>query len=296
MKTLKSKGLKFVANETLYTFDQNNRYSTVMIAEKTNGEIPNSEGFPETSYFDGHIELSKNKAIESFYIKVSKENLKYLSLAIPESDPRPYLNNLAVYTNGTLAASDGHRLHTVDHNDTFDTENILIPFGAIKKVLQFMDSKSDGFELHRIAERLFKIVIRGNKNITVYGYLSEGKFPNIERVIPSFSNKTILNGFNRKKLKDLIPFSNQYEQVSIDLKSNCITVPNDNDMVLKDVFGKSKDSETIIKLSLRYFTESLSTKKYESETDNVFIGKEKESVIITNSYGDRLAVVTLFTR
>lgn len=127
---------------------------------------------------------------------IDNKTLQFVCRAMPKKDTRYYLNGLAVYPNGGIAATDGHRLHFDDACSSYllNTERedpFIVPADIISLVLK-LDKKS---------APCFKFglpVDSGNPNqiatiecceghVLITANLCDAKYPDIKRVIPKIN-------------------------------------------------------------------------------------------------------------
>lgn len=117
------------------------------------------------------------------------DELEYVSRAMAEHDVRYYLNGLAVYHDGSLAATDGHRLHfTGDGKEK--PSPMIVPVEVVRLCLKF--KKCHLFFKTTANEQQGRIELRDKDNIAqlvMHFRFIEGKYPPIDRVIPKDAPK-----------------------------------------------------------------------------------------------------------
>lgn len=127
---------------------------------------------------------------------IDNKKLQFISRAMPKRDIRYYLNGLAVYPNGGIAATDGHRLHFDDECDSYllntDREDpFIVPAEIISLVLK-LDKKSapcfkfglpvDSGNINKLAA-----IECCEGHVLITTNLCDAKYPDIKRVIPKIN-------------------------------------------------------------------------------------------------------------
>ncbi len=141
---------------------------------------------------------SVDGSAESLEFKVSQERLKEMldstSFAMAQQDVRYYLNGMLFEVSPNylrVVASDGHRL-------AMDTENMKTP---AEKVMQVIVPRKGILELARLLAEgsdEVTIIIGANHirattaNFTFTSKLVDGKFPDLERILPKGGDKTLV--------------------------------------------------------------------------------------------------------
>lgn len=135
-----------------------------------------------------------------------------------KNDVRYYLNGICFMPDGRVAATDGHRLFVSDkHNNKLD-DNIIV---SVSK------SPTKRYDYAVLDNKTNTVTYHDEHEIMVgAGICSEidGRFPDIDRVIPKETTPTEQIGFNAKypadaeKLAKL--FNPKYEAVLFELNGN----------------------------------------------------------------------------
>ncbi|MBY6212374.1 hypothetical protein KUV95_12515 [Microbulbifer agarilyticus] len=115
--------------------------------------------------------------------------VEYCYRAMPASDVRYYLNGLAVYPQGKaprpdigMAATDGHRLHFSSEGD-WSKQPVVIPQDVIALIIKLKPQRiTFGLSEDRINGGL---VLQWHDDLLIVMFqMVDGKFPDIQRVIP----------------------------------------------------------------------------------------------------------------
>lgn len=145
-------------------------------------------------------------------VTVSQKVLRYLDKAVARSDIRYYLNGLAVYPNGGLAATDGHRLHfndaARDHcANTGSAEAKIISSDTLTLALK-LDRKND-FQFSLYSGELV-IVTTASHDFKLTAKQVDGKYPQIGRVIPKHKSHVAYVAPVQKELNLMATVAKQY--------------------------------------------------------------------------------------
>lgn len=155
---------------------------------------------------------------EEMKLKVSKLLLEGALMFQAKQDVRYYLNGICFMPDGRVAATDGHRAMIASKHENKIKSNVIV---SISK------SPTKNYS-HAVIDTRAKIVTYHN-NFDVLvgaGICSEvdGKFPDIDRVIPNQTAPTEQIGFNAKYLADVEKlaklFNPKYESVRFELNGN----------------------------------------------------------------------------
>lgn len=151
-------------------------------------------------------------------LKISKLLLEGALMFQAKNDVRYYLNGICFMPDGRVASTDGHRLFVGDkHNNKLD-DNIIVSVSkpSTKRYdYAVLDTKTGTVTYHDEHE-----VMVGA------GICSEidGRFPDIDRVIPKQTAPAEQIGFNAKYLADVEKlaklFNPKYEAVLFELNGN----------------------------------------------------------------------------
>ena len=166
---------------------------------------------------------SKDALISQLPISINKAFIKDLLTVSQVADPeecRVQLNGVYFDDNGTIVATDGHRLMAIQNNK-YIFPKMIIPVAAINAlksidsfsyfltpvVRQMVEVEGKGKNKKEIkTETLYRVVISDSK-YTITANLIEGPYPDYERVIPkktypetiSFSKKEFLSVIKEAK-------------------------------------------------------------------------------------------------
>ena len=140
----------------------------------------------------------KNQLENTKKIKLGQSALKRLlasvQFAMAQQDVRYYLNGvLFVIENNKFSAvaTDGHRLayNAILIDGDFEKTEIIVPRKAIIELSKLLSDDNEEIEIEFSALQL-----KGTfSNIELYSKLIEGKFPDYQRVIPSYINHLTIN-------------------------------------------------------------------------------------------------------
>ena len=150
-------------------------------------------------------------------LKISKIMLESTHIFRAKADIRYYLNGVCFMPGGKLAATDGHRLFMGSHENEL-TENVIISIekSPVKKydhaicdtdtgLVEFFD-----FHEHRVGVALCQLV--------------DGRYPDVERVIPKERADCDRIGFNAGYLADVEKcaklFNPKWQSVIFELNGN----------------------------------------------------------------------------
>lgn len=153
---------------------------------------------------------------------IDNKTLQFVCRAMPKKDVRYYLNGLAVYPNGGIAATDGHRLHFDDKCGSYllNTERedpFIIPAEIINLVLK-LDKKSapcfrfglpvDSGNINKLAA-----IECCEGHILITANLCDGKYPDIKRVIPKIKESLVsYTAPSQKELNLLVSIAKQQDR------------------------------------------------------------------------------------
>lgn len=151
-------------------------------------------------------------------LKISKLLLEGALMFQAKQDIRYYLNGICFMPDGRVAATDGHRLFVGDkHNNKLD-DNIIVSVSkppTKRYDYAMLDTKTNIVTYHDEHEIMVGAGICE---------LIDGKFPDIDRVIPKQTSPTEQIGFNAKYLADVEKlaklFNPKFEAVLFELNGN----------------------------------------------------------------------------
>ena len=155
---------------------------------------------------------------EVMKLKISKLLLEGALMFQAKQDIRYYLNGICFMPDGRVAATDGHRLFVGDkHNNKLD-DNIIV---SVSK------SPTKRYDYAMLDTKTNIVTYHDEHEIMVGAGICElidGKFPDIDRVIPKQTSPTEQIGFNAKYLADVEKlaklFNPKFEAVLFELNGN----------------------------------------------------------------------------
>ena len=150
-------------------------------------------------------------------LKISRIMLESSRIFRAKADIRYYLNGACFMPGGKLAATDGHRLFIGSHENEL-TENVIVSIekSPVKKydhaicdtetgLVEFFD-----FLEHRVGVALCQLV--------------DGRYPDVERIMPKETNAVDRIGFNAGYLADVEKcaklFNPKFSCVKFELNGN----------------------------------------------------------------------------
>lgn len=151
-------------------------------------------------------------------LKVSKLLLEGAMMFQAKQDVRYYLNGICFMSDGRIAATDGHRAMIASKHENKLTDNVIVSVSKSptkRYAYALLDTKTGIVTYHDEHE----IMVGA-------GICSEidGRFPDIDRVIPKQTAPTEKIGFNAKYLADVEKlaklFNPKYEAVLFELNGN----------------------------------------------------------------------------
>lgn len=151
-------------------------------------------------------------------LKISKLLLEGALMFQAKNDVRYYLNGICFMQDGRIASTDGHRAFIGCSHDNKLTENVIIKIGKSptkRYDYAIIDTKSKIATYHDEAGAMVGAGICEE---------IDGRFPDIDRVIPKQTAPAEQIGFNAKYLADVEKlaklFSPKYEGVRFELNGN----------------------------------------------------------------------------
>lgn len=155
---------------------------------------------------------------EVMKLKVSKLLLEGALIFQAKQDVRYYLNGICFMPDGRVAATDGHRAMIASKHENKIKSNVIV---SISK------SPTKNYSYAVIDTRAKIVTYHNNFDVLVgAGICSEvdGKFPDIDRVIPKQTAPAEQIGFNAKYLADVEKlaklFNPKFESVRFELNGN----------------------------------------------------------------------------
>jgi DNA polymerase III sliding clamp (beta) subunit (PCNA family) len=151
-------------------------------------------------------------------LKISKLLLEGALMFQAKQDVRYYLNGICFMPDGRVAATDGHRAFIASKHENKLTNNVIVSVSKspLKRYLYaVLDTKTKMVTYHDEHEIMVGAGICE---------LIDGKFPDIERIIPKQTAPAEQIGFNAKYLADVEKlaklFNPKYESVRFELNGN----------------------------------------------------------------------------
>ena len=151
-------------------------------------------------------------------LKISKLLLEGALMFQAKQDVRYYLNGICFMPDGRVSATDGHRAFIANKHDNKLTDNVIVSVSKSptkRYDYAVLDTKTKIVTYHDDTELMVGA-----------GICSEidGRFPDIDRVIPKQTSPTEQIGFNAKYLADVEKlaklFSPKFESVRFELNGN----------------------------------------------------------------------------
>lgn len=151
-------------------------------------------------------------------LKVSKLLLEGALMFQANQDVRYYLNGICFMPDGRVAATDGHRAMIASKHENKLTDNVIV---SVSK------APTRRYDYSLLDTKIGIVTYHDEHEIMVgAGICSEidGRFPDIDRVIPKQTEPTEQIGFNAKYLADVEKlaklFNPKYEAVLFELNGN----------------------------------------------------------------------------
>ena len=155
---------------------------------------------------------------EVMKLKISKLLLEGALMFQAKNDVRYYLNGICFMPDGRVAATDGHRAFIASKHENKLTDNVIVSVSKspLKRYsYAVLDTKTKMVTYHDDTELMVGAGICS---------LIDGRFPDIDRVIPKQTSPTEQIGFNAKYLADVEKlaklFNPKYESVRFELNGN----------------------------------------------------------------------------
>lgn len=151
-------------------------------------------------------------------LKISKLLLEGALMFQAKNDARYYLNGICFMPDGRVSSTDGHRLFVGDkHNNKLDDNIIVSVSKSPTKRYDYavLDTKTKMVTYHDAFDVLVGAGICS---------LIDGRFPDVDRVIPKQTSPAEQIGFNAKYLVDVEKcaklFNPKFESVRFELNGN----------------------------------------------------------------------------
>lgn len=151
-------------------------------------------------------------------LKISKLLLESALIFQARNDVRYYLNGICFMPDGRITSTDGHRAFIANKHDNKITDNVIVSVSKSptkRYDYAIIDTKS------KIATYHDELDVMVGAGICE---LIDGKFPDIDRVIPKQTAPAEQIGFNVKYLADIEKcaklFNPKYEAVLFELNGN----------------------------------------------------------------------------
>lgn len=155
---------------------------------------------------------------EEMKLKISKLLLEGALMFQAKQDIRYYLNGICFMPDGRIAATDGHRAMIASKHENKITDNVIVSVSKSptkRYDYAVLDTKTKMVTYHDDTELM---VGAGICNMI------DGRFPDVDRVIPKQTSPTEQIGFNAKYLADVEKlaklFNPKYESVRFELNGN----------------------------------------------------------------------------
>lgn len=155
---------------------------------------------------------------EEMKLKVSKLLLEGALMFQAKQDVRYYLNGICFMPDGRIAATDGHRAMIASKHENKLTDNVIVSVSKSptrRYAYALLDTKTGIVTYHDEHETMVGAGICSEIN---------GRFPDIDRIIPKQTEPTEKIGFNAKYLADVEKlaklFNPKYEAVLFELNGN----------------------------------------------------------------------------
>ncbi|HQS59006.1 MAG: DNA polymerase III subunit beta [Gallionellales bacterium 35-53-114] len=191
--------LRVLPDNSKITLDiQDSRLLVKVLKSKFTLQTLPSQDFPKISE-----QLSNSTTIE-IEQKLLKKLLGSVQYAMAQQDIRYYLNGVLLVIEGNLIkliATDGHRLAytSAKLNQEFTKREVILSRKTVSELFKLLSDNEEKITLE-LAEKQVKITF---SDITLTTKVIDGKFPDYDRVIPSYTNhlnldrQTILHALQR---------------------------------------------------------------------------------------------------
>lgn len=181
--------LRVVPDDSKISFDLNDSRLNVKVNKSrfTLQTLP-AQDFPQLT------EQLQNSTKINVEQKLLKKLLSAVQYAMAQQDIRYYLNGVLLIIDGDLiklVSTDGHRLaFTSAQLDSTNTKcEVILSRKTVTELSKLLSDSDEKITLE-LAEKQVKIKF---SDITLTSKVIDGKFPDYERVIPSYTNHLTLN-------------------------------------------------------------------------------------------------------
>ena len=151
-------------------------------------------------------------------LKISKLLLEGALMFQAKNEARYYLNGICFMPDGRIASTDGHRAFIGGNHENKLEENVIVSVSKSptkRYDYAVLDTKTKMVTYHDVFDVLVGAGICS---------LIDGRFPDIDRVIPKQTSPAEQIGFNAKYLADVEKlaklFNPKYEAVRFELNGN----------------------------------------------------------------------------
>ncbi len=242
-----------------------------------------------------------NQLENSRQIVLPQKDLKALLLsvqyAMAQQDVRYYLNGvlLTVADDKLKAvATDGHRLayNAGCINGSFEKQEIILPRKAVAELSKLLADTDENVELE-FSQQQLKATFSG---ITLITKVIDGKFPDYERVIPSYSNQLSINRIQTQQaLQRAAILSNEkFRGVRFVLTEKNLSIISSNseqeeahEEIETDYHGDALD----IGFNVNYLLDGLNN--IAGETASFSFGDSNSSILITTPENSEFRYVVM---
>lgn len=147
-----------------------------------------SQDFPK---LNNQLGNAKKVVMPQSALKALLHSVQY---AMAQQDVRYYLNGVLLIIEGNVlkvVATDGHRLafNAGTIEGSYDKQEIILPRKAVTELSKLLQDNDEVIELE-FSTQQFKANFSG---ITLITKVIDGKFPDYQRVIPSYNNHLVMN-------------------------------------------------------------------------------------------------------
>lgn len=151
-------------------------------------------------------------------IKVNKILLEVALMFQAKQDVRYYLNGICFMPGGRIASTDGHRAFIAEGGEHKLRSNVIVKVSK---------SPTKRYEYAIIDTKTKIVTYHDESEVMVGAGICEevdGRFPDIDRVVPKKTEPTELVGFNAQYLADVAKavrvFNPNWQSISLELQGN----------------------------------------------------------------------------
>jgi DNA polymerase-3 subunit beta len=265
-----------------------NKYSLTFVGTRSRYTLQSlpAEDFPNLESLD------KDASKFSLPKKAFVDAISSVEECVPPSDVRYYLNGVQMQAkNNTLLlnATDGHRLaqNSVNYTNIKNAEtfNCIVPRKAIKSIPSLLKNSDGELACARTDNHIYiKVELGDHIEGILKSKLIDGRFPDVERVIPKHSTQTV--EVNRLALlqacsRASILANDKFRGVRLGFKGDTLTIDSSNpeqesateelDVICQDMIE--------IGLNVDYLISPL--KKYTTETVLIGLNTMNDAILLT---------------